>query len=66
VHIPLPQLPTRLEELPAGTVWVHCASGYRAAAATSLLARAGRRVVHIDEAYGKAVDARLPIVALGG
>jgi rhodanese-related sulfurtransferase len=65
VHIPLPQLLTRLEELPGGTVWVHCASGYRAAAATSLLARAGRRVVHLDDVFGKAVDAGLPIVTTG-
>jgi glyoxylase-like metal-dependent hydrolase (beta-lactamase superfamily II)/rhodanese-related sulfurtransferase len=65
VHIPLPQLPTRLGELPTGTVWVHCGSGYRAAAAASLLARAGRRVVHLDDLYGNAVDARLPIVTTG-
>lgn len=62
VHIPLPDLPTRLAEVPAGTVWVHCGSGYRAAAATSLLQRAGRHVVHIDDAYPTAADAGLPIV----
>jgi rhodanese-related sulfurtransferase len=52
VHIPLPELTCRLDELPPGVVWVHCGSGYRAAAATSLLTCAGRHVVHID-----AVDA---------
>jgi len=62
VHIPLPDLPARLGEVPAGTVWVHCGSGYRAAAATSLLQRAGRRVVHIDDAYAKAAAAGLTIV----
>ncbi|MDT3439404.1 MBL fold metallo-hydrolase [Pseudofrankia sp. BMG5.37] len=62
VHIPLPELPTRLDDVPAGTVWVHCGSGYRAAAASSLLQRAGRRVVHLDDAYAKAVDAGLTIV----
>jgi rhodanese-related sulfurtransferase len=62
VHIPLPDLPHRLADVPAGTVWVHCGSGYRAAAATSLLARAGRQVVHIDDAYADAADAGLPIV----
>jgi hydroxyacylglutathione hydrolase len=61
VHIPLPDLPTRLAEVPAGTVWVHCGSGYRAAAATSLLSRNGRCVVHIDDAYANAADAALPI-----
>jgi glyoxylase-like metal-dependent hydrolase (beta-lactamase superfamily II)/rhodanese-related sulfurtransferase len=62
VHIPLPDLATRLDQVPRGTVWVHCASGYRAAAATSMLARAGRRVVHLDDAYTEAADAGLPIV----
>ncbi|MCX9193356.1 MBL fold metallo-hydrolase [Carbonactinospora thermoautotrophica] len=62
VHIPLPELPGRLEEVPAGVVWVHCGSGYRAAAAASLLARARRQVVHIDDDYAKAADAGLPIV----
>ncbi|GAA0549740.1 MBL fold metallo-hydrolase [Paractinoplanes ferrugineus] len=62
VHIPLPDLPTRLGDVPAGTVWVHCGSGYRAAAAAGLLARAGRQVVHIDDAYPEAADAGLPIV----
>ncbi|MFF4618853.1 hypothetical protein [Nonomuraea jabiensis] len=47
--------------MPEGTVWVHCGSGYRAAAAASLLARSGRRVVHIDDAYSHAADAGLPI-----
>jgi hydroxyacylglutathione hydrolase len=62
VHIPLPDLPVRLAEVPAGTVWVHCGSGYRAAVATSLLNRAGRTVVHIDDAYANAADAGLTIV----
>ena len=61
VHIPLPDLPRRLADVPAGTVWVHCGSGYRAAAATSLLQRAGRHVVHIDDAYAEAADAGLAI-----
>ncbi|MEU8184856.1 MBL fold metallo-hydrolase [Micromonospora sp. NPDC049047] len=59
VHIPLPDLPHRLTDVPTGTVWVHCGSGYRAAAASSLLQRAGRQVVHLDDAY---TDAGLPIV----
>ncbi|GAA0452801.1 MBL fold metallo-hydrolase [Actinoplanes capillaceus] len=62
IHIPLPDLPHRLADVPAGTVWVHCGSGYRAAAATSLLQRAGRQVVHIDDAYADAAGVGLPIV----
>ncbi|RQX03867.1 MBL fold metallo-hydrolase [Micromonospora inaquosa] len=54
VHIPLPDLPQRLADVPAGTVWVHCGSGYRAAAAASLLANAGREVVAIDDMFGQA------------
>ena len=51
VHVPLPDLPHRLDDVPDGNVWVHCSTGYRAAAASSLLKRAGRRVVHIDDDY---------------
>lgn len=35
--------------VPAGTVWVHCESGLRAAVAASLLASNGRDVVLIDD-----------------
>ncbi|MFD2767164.1 MBL fold metallo-hydrolase [Micromonospora eburnea] len=54
VHIPLPDLPGRLADVPAGTVWVHCGSGYRATAAASLLANAGREVVVIDDMFDRA------------
>ena len=30
---------------------MHCAAGYRAAAAASLLAAAGRHVVHVDDEF---------------
>ncbi|MFI7443066.1 MBL fold metallo-hydrolase [Nonomuraea indica] len=62
-HIPLPELPARLADVPDGTVWVHCGSGYRAAVAASLLARAGRAVVHIDDEYSGAAAAGLTITA---
>lgn len=54
VHIPLPDLPRRLADVPAGAVWVHCGSGYRATAAASLLANAGREVVVIDDKFDQA------------
>jgi glyoxylase-like metal-dependent hydrolase (beta-lactamase superfamily II)/rhodanese-related sulfurtransferase len=63
VHIPLPELRRRLDELPTGPVWVHCRSGYRAAAAASLLARAHRTVVLIDDAFDHAGAAGIPMVA---
>ncbi|GGR74252.1 MBL fold metallo-hydrolase [Micromonospora fulviviridis] len=61
-HVPLPDLPKRLTDLPAGTVWVHCGSGYRATAAASLLANAGREVVVIDDTFDQAQAAGLEIV----
>lgn len=54
VHVPLPDLPRRLADVPPGMVWVHCGSGYRATAAASLLANAGREVVVIDDKFGNA------------
>jgi rhodanese-related sulfurtransferase len=51
VHIPLPELVGRLVEIPDGVVWVHCQSGYRASIAASVLARAGREVVHVDDEF---------------
>ncbi|WP_030165613.1 MBL fold metallo-hydrolase [Spirillospora albida] len=51
VHIPLHELRARIGEVPAGEIWVHCASGYRSAIAASFLAAAGRQVVLIDDRY---------------
>ena len=44
------------------TVWVSCGSGFRAAVAGSLLARAGVPVVIVDDDFAKADDAGLHIV----
>ncbi|QGN49135.1 rhodanese-like domain-containing protein [Micromonospora sp. WMMD558] len=65
VHIPLPDLPKRLSDVPAGTVWVHCGSGYRATAAASLLANAGRDVVVIDDRFGEAEAAGVAMAEQG-
>ena len=54
VHIPLHDLEARFDEIPDGVVWVHCASGYRASIAASLLDRAGRTVVAIDDEWAAA------------
>ncbi len=49
-HVPLHELSRRALEVPADReVWVHCAGGYRASIAASLLVRAGRRPVLIDD-----------------
>ena len=47
--------------MPAGEVWVHCAAGYRAAIAASILPRAGRQVVAVDDAFENAAGAGLPM-----
>ena len=62
VHIPLHELPARLSEVPAGEVWVHCRSGYRAAVAASFLDAAGRTVVAIDDEYDRAAGAGLTLI----
>lgn len=65
-HIPLPELPARLADIPAGVVWVHCGSGYRATAAASLLLNAGREVVVIDDDFDQAGAAGVAIVGAAG
>ena len=65
VHVPFWELERRSGEVPAGEVWVHCASGFRASIAASLLDRAGRRVVHVDDDWERAARLGLP-VTVGG
>ncbi|HEU5085171.1 MAG TPA: MBL fold metallo-hydrolase [Acidimicrobiales bacterium] len=59
VHIPIDEILQRLDDVPADTVWVHCASGFRASIAASLLDRAGKDVVLIDDEYENAAKAGL-------
>ncbi|MFJ7587491.1 rhodanese-like domain-containing protein [Streptomyces sp. NPDC097617] len=66
VHIPIHQLHRRLAEVPAGTVWVHCAGGMRAGIAASLLDAAGRDVVAVDDSFDAASEAGLSITANAG
>ena len=61
VNIPLHELLNRMDEVPAGKLWVHCGSGYRASAASSLLQRAGKDVVHIDAKFDDAAAAGVPM-----
>lgn len=56
VHIPLHSLLERLDEIPAGQLWVHCAAGFRASIAASLLDRGGYDVVFVDDEYSGAVS----------
>ncbi len=61
VHIPFWELESRLDEVPAGEVWVHCASGFRASISASILDRAGRRTVLVDESWERADELALPM-----
>jgi len=62
VHLPLHELAGRLGEIPGGELWVHCQAGYRAAVAASLLQAAHRQVIAIDDDFGHASEAGLPVV----
>lgn len=59
VNIPLHELPARLGEVPAGQVWVHCGSGYRAAIAASIVDRSGGDVVLVDDDFDSAAKYHL-------
>ena len=54
LHIPLHDLRGRLDDVPGGEIWVHCAAGYRATIAASLLAATGRHVVAVDDDFDQA------------
>lgn len=53
-NIPIHELPGRVAEIPPGEVWVHCASGYRASIAASLIDASGRTPVAIDDSFENA------------
>ncbi|MEU9523635.1 MBL fold metallo-hydrolase [Streptomyces sp. NPDC048224] len=66
VHLPVHEIRDRLDEVPPGTVWVHCAGGMRAAVAASVLDAAGREVVAVDDGFAAAAEAGLPLVTPSG
>lgn len=62
VNIPIHELPRRVDEVPDGELWVHCASGYRASIASSFLDAADRRLVAIDDSFENAEKVGLHLV----
>ncbi|AWK71820.1 MBL fold metallo-hydrolase [Rhodococcus oxybenzonivorans] len=56
INIPLHELADHLGTLPDGEIWVHCASGYRASIAASMIDRPGRTTVLINDDYDNAND----------
>ncbi len=65
VLLPIHDIVKRQSEAPAGELWVHCGSGYRASVAASVLAASGRRVVAIDDDFEHAAQSGLPMVEGG-
>ncbi len=65
VNIPIHELPRRVDDVPAGEVWVHCAGGYRASVAASFLAAADRTLVAIDDSFDNAELVGLHLVGPG-
>lgn len=59
LHIPLAELADRLAELPDGEIWVHCAAGYRASIAASLLDTLDHPVVAVDDDFPNAAKSGL-------
>ncbi len=56
LHLPLHELRENIRQIPRGTVWVHCAAGFRAGIAASLLERAGRQVVLVNDTFAATVQ----------
>ena len=54
VNIALHELPGRLDEVPQGEVWVHCASGYRSSIAASMIDAPERNVVLVNDEFDRA------------
>ncbi|NYI80912.1 MBL fold metallo-hydrolase [Nocardioides panzhihuensis] len=65
LNIPIHEVPYRLEEIPAGEVWVHCASGYRSSIAASFIAAADRTPVAIHDSFENAEKVGLHMVTPG-
>ena len=62
LNIPIHELLDRIDDVPQQPLRVHCASGYRASIAASLLDRAGRSVTLIDDDWANAASSGLPII----
>lgn len=61
INVPVYELLRRMDGLPQARIWVHCATGYRASVAASLLDRADRDVVLVDAMYRDAAAAGVPL-----
>jgi rhodanese-related sulfurtransferase len=63
-HLALPELVGHRSEVPpTGQIWVHCAAGFRAAVAASLLSGWGASPILIDDLWDNATESSLPIAS---
>ena len=66
LHIPLHELLGRTDEVPADRpVYVHCAGGFRATIAASILDAADKDVTAVIGSFDEADDAGLPVSSAG-
>jgi len=62
-HVPIHEIERRAAEIPTDQpVWVHCASGFRASIASSLVARRGGQIVLIDDEDDKLANLGVPLI----
>ncbi len=66
LHVPVHDVDLAALGLPAGEVWVHCRSGYRAGIAASVLQRHGRTVVHVDDSWDRVPELGIATTTGGG
>ena len=66
LHIPLMQLPERLDELPTGPLLVVCRIGGRSAQAVGYLAQQGREATNLDGGMVDWAGAGRPMVSDSG
>ncbi len=66
LHIPLADLPARLDDLPDGEVVVVCRSGGRSARAVAWLSQNGYDAVNLDGGMGAWAEAGRPMVSETG
>jgi len=63
MHIPIHDLLSRIGEVPNAEVWVHCAAGYRASVAASILRARRVQVVAVNDSYAQqAAASGLPLI----
>lgn len=60
-HISLQELSKRLDDVPSGEVWVHCAAGFRASIGASIIDSSERQITLINDDFSNAGSAGLEV-----